>query len=64
MLWELKLADGKRAEWEGETGEEAAKRYVDAVRRVDEDPPVVVAYREARSEKFGIWPWGGARIIQ
>ncbi len=42
MTFELKLSNGKRATWEGESGEDAARRYVDCHRDA-----VVIAYRNA-----------------
>ena len=56
--YELKLADGKTADWPGESGEDAARRYVDTFREA-----TVVAYRLAVSERYGVWPLGGSEII-
>jgi hypothetical protein len=52
-------ADGTVGEWEGEDGEDAARRYVDCHR--DEE---VVASRPARSERSGVFVLGDpTRII-
>ncbi len=57
--YELKLVDGKTAEWPGENGEDAARRYVDTFRKA-----TVVATRLANSEVYGVWPLGGSTIIE
>lgn len=43
MTFDLKLASGRVVQWEGDDGEDAARRYVDAHREA-----VVVAWREPR----------------
>ncbi len=47
--WELKLQDGSIVSWSGETGEDAARRYVDTFRQA-----VVIATRPA--EQWGFFP--------
>jgi hypothetical protein len=53
MKWELKLADGKRVEWEGDDGEDAARRYVDVHRDA-----AVVATRRADEHVHGVFVLG------
>lgn len=53
--YELKLATGKTVEWDGESGEDAARRYVDAM-RVAGKPATVVASRPA--DRHGIFVLG------
>lgn len=56
-LFELKLAGHQRPErWPGSSGEEAARRYVDAHRDA-----VVIAYREAH--RYGVSVLGDARQV-
>ncbi len=45
--YELKLASGKVVKWTGDTGENAAKRYVDMHRDCS-----VIAWREVRRGLF------------
>jgi len=47
--WELKLDNGTVVTWTGETGEDAAHRYVDTFRKA-----VVIATRPA--EQWGFFP--------
>ena len=47
--YQLKLSTGRVVEWAGATGEDAARRYVDAHR---DETPTVVAYREA--DRYGL----------
>jgi hypothetical protein len=44
MIYELKLATGQTARWEGASGEDAARRYADA------HQATVVAWREPRAQ--------------
>jgi hypothetical protein len=44
MIYELKLAGGKVARWEGTSGENAALRYADA------HGATVIAWREPRAQ--------------
>lgn len=55
-MFELLLQGGKVVSWEGATGEDAARRYVDCHR---EDK--VIAWREAR--RHGVFPGVRARQI-
>ena len=48
--WQLRLADGKTVVWQGETGEDAARRYVDTNRDA-----AVVAVRS--------WPRHGVFVV-
>ena len=57
MKWELKLENGKRVLWSGETGEDAARRYVDCVL----DAVAVVATRPAY--RHGLFVLGDPRQI-
>ncbi len=45
--WELKLDNGSIVSWSGETGEDAARRYVDTFRQA-----VVIATRPAEPWRF------------
>lgn len=60
MKWDLKLDTGKVVQWDGDTGEHAAIRYVDAM-RVAGKPVTVVASR--RPATVGVFTLGGATII-
>lgn len=51
MTFELKLSNGKRATWEGESGEDAARRYVDCHRDAS-----VIAFRS--TNRHGIFVIG------
>lgn len=44
MRYQLKLANGRTVEWDGDNGEDAARRYYDAM-RVAGTPVIVVAWR-------------------
>ncbi len=55
--WELKLNDGSIVSWSGETGEDAARRYVDTFRQA-----VVIATRPA--EQWGFFPGVRAEDIR
>ena len=47
MIFELKRADGKVVEWEGQDGVDASLRYVDAMRVAGKsDGGGIVAWRE------------------
>lgn len=60
MEYELKLQSGKVAVWTGKTPEDAARRYVDAMRPQKE---TVVAWRNY--PRFGVFALGrGSRIIE
>lgn len=59
MLWDLKLATGKIVQWEGATGLEAARRYVDAM-RVAGTPATVIASR--RPSGAGVYVLGSGTI--
>lgn len=63
MRWELKRVDGKVVTWEGETGEVAAIRYVDAMRVAGkEDGGGIVASR--RPSSSGVYELGrSGRIV-
>jgi hypothetical protein len=47
--YELKLATGKVVRWSGQSGEDAATRYVDAHREAK-----VIAWREDRSPQIRV----------
>lgn len=61
VRYELKRADGRVVEWPGEDGEDASRRYVDAMRVAGKpDGGGIVAWREPR---HGVYVLGrGARI--
>lgn len=54
-MYELKLADGRKVRWDGPSGPEAARRYVDAHREA-----TVVAWRTWPRQGIFV---GGGRII-
>lgn len=58
MKWELKLHDGSVVTWGGETGEDAARRYVDTFRKAK-----VIATRP--SERWGVFQYDSrsSRIV-
>ena len=60
MRWELKLDTGKTVEWDGETGEDAARRFVDS-ERVAGRGVVVVASRPPSGS--GIFVLGRGTVI-
>lgn len=60
--YELKLLDGRRVEWSGKSGEDAARRYVDHVKNVDPDV-AVIAYRLTEEERFGVFSVHPRQII-
>lgn len=60
MIWDLKLASGKVVQWEGDTGEDAARRFVDSERVAGRPDVAVVASR--RPSSSGIYVLGRGRI--
>mgnify|MGYP001614536723 CR=1 FL=1 len=56
MRFDLKLASGKRVEWDGADEEDAARRYVDCHREA-----VVVATRP-HVDRYGIFVLGRGKI--
>lgn len=55
MRYELKRVDGKTVEWDGTDGENAARRYVDAMRVAGKDDGGgIVASRRPRADCSGI----------
>ncbi len=64
MRFDLKRVDGKTVTWEGSDGEDAAIRYVDAMRVAGKDDGGgIVATRPAKADRYGISVLGRGKII-